>query len=274
MGKTVHCGIVPLLLAVCLCGASIAAAEAAKGLPAAAEGPAHSGLALLQLLQQEGALPLATSSAAAEQEQLEALLTLMRVPALLMTTPAIPRIDGEWLLERGGTADHALALLRISSLDREFAEEQKAFLDAVQRGEHHGVILDLRDVDGQEPALVETLTAMLADAGLPLLVLIDANTRGTAESLASDLQQRGAFVMGEPSRGIPGLSRVLPFRDGLYLRLPKQGAPDEYGNAVRAVEPDRDLSGLALSGGGDPWMRQASDALVAIMVLKQRERDD
>jgi len=237
----------------------------------AGDGPAHSGLALLQLLQREGALPVLP--AGEEQLVLDDMLLLTRAPAVLMTSPTIPSVAAEWLVDIGGTVDHTLARLRISSLDCAYPEELAAFQLALQQGDYHGVILDLRSVDGQDKAVADALGATLGAAAVPVIVLIDADTCGMAESLACSLQQQGAFVMGEPSRGIPGPGRVVPFRDGLYLRLPLALRAAEKASAVRAVFPDRDLSAVELAGDGDPWVKQASDTLVAIMVLKRKPNE-
>ena len=237
----------------------------------AGDGPAHSGLALLQLLQREGALPVLP--AGEEQLVLDDMLLLTRAPAVLMTSPTIPSVAAEWLVDIGGTVEHTLARLRISSLDCAYPEELAAFQLALQQGDYHGVILDLRSVDGQDKAVADALGATLGAAAVPVIVLIDADTCGMAESLAQSLQQQGAFVMGEPSRGIPGPGRVVPFRDGLYLRLPLALRAAEKASAVRAVFPDRDLSAVELAGDGDPWVKQASDTLVAIMVLKRKPNE-
>ena len=237
----------------------------------AGDGPAHSGLALLQLLQREGALPVLP--AGEEQLVLDDMLLLTRAPAVLMTSPTIPSVAAEWRVDIGGTADHTLARLRVSSLDCAYPKEQASFLQAVQRGDYHGVILDLRSVDGQDGAAADALAAMLDAAALPVIVLIDAGTCGTAESLAHSLQRRGAFVMGEPSCGIPGPGRVVPFRDGLYLRLQQEVLAGEKASVARAVLPDRDLSDVELADDDDTWVKQASDTLVAIMVLKRKPNE-
>jgi len=253
--------------------APVALAEAAPPPPVvpAGDGPAHSGLALLQLLQREGALPVLLAEE--EQQRLEYMLLLLRVPAVLMTSPTIPSVAAEWRVDIGGTADHTLARLRVSSLDCAYPKEQASFLQAVQRGDYHGVILDLRSVDGQDGAAADALAAMLDAAALPVIVLIDAGTCGTAESLAHSLQRRGAFVMGEPSCGIPGPGRVVPFRDGLYLRLQQEVLAGEKASVARAVLPDRDLSDVELADDDDTWVKQASDTLVAIMVLKRKPNE-
>jgi hypothetical protein len=227
---------------------------------------------LLQLLQREGALPV--PSVDEEQRVLDDILVLTHAPAVLMTSSSIPSVAAEWLLDSGGTAEHALALLRISSLDCAYPDEQAALQRALQQGAYHGLILDLRGVDGQDSAAAGGLAAMLSVAAVPVIVLIDAGTCGTAESLAGRLQRQGAFVMGEPSRGIPGPGRVVPFRDGLYLRLP-QAQPVGEGEmpSVREVLPDRNLSAVSLTGDGDPWVKQARDTLVAIMVLKREPNE-
>ncbi|NMA46750.1 MAG: hypothetical protein GX945_09330 [Lentisphaerae bacterium] len=235
------------------------------------DGPAHSGLALLQLLQREGALPPLPSEE--EQRVLEEMLLLMRSPAVLMRSPTIPSVVGEWRLDIGGTAERTQALLRINSLDCTYSEELAAFQQALEKGDYHGVILDLRSVDGQDKTAAEALEAMLVAAALPVIVLVDADTYGVAESLARSLQQQGAFVMGEPSRGIPGPGRVLPFRDGLYLRLPQEMPAGGGASWTLAVLPDRDLRAVSLDDEGDAWMKQASDTLVAIMVLRRKANE-
>lgn len=255
--------------------APVAPATPAEPAPASVvpggDGPAHSGLALLQLLQREGALPPLPSEE--EQRVLDDMLLLMRAPAVLMRSPTIPSLAGEWRLDIGGTAEHTQALLRINSLDCTYSEELAAFQQALEKGDYHGVMLDLRSVDGQDKTAAEALAAMLAAAALPVIVLIDADTYGVAESLAHSLQQQGAFVMGEPSRGIPGPGRVLPFRDGLYLRLPQAMPAGEGASSTLAVLPDRDLRAVSLDGDGDAWVKQASDTLVAIMVLRRKANE-
>lgn len=209
------------------------------------------------------------TSVAEEREYLDELLRLSRIPALLLDTPELVAVPGQWLISMVGTAEHPLALLRLTGLDRVFPAEQAALQQAIAEKRYNGLIVDLRSVDGQHGAVVEAMTTLLGDGGLPVVVLIDAQTAGMAESLARQLQERGAFLMGEASRGIPGVSRVVTFRDGLYVRLPQRPAAGASPVSVMPVLPNQDLSALPLGEDGDPWVTHAGDVLVAITVFRR-----
>ncbi len=81
--------------------------------------------------------------------------------------------------------------LRVAHLTGNFAEE---FLAAQPTNRLDGIVLDLRSADGDKNAAAAA-GDFLADKKLPLVILVNGQTRGAAATLAVDLRMAGDGVL-------------------------------------------------------------------------------
>ena len=91
--------------------------------------------------------------------------------------------------------------LRVSHLTADFAAE---FAAAQPTNQITGVILDLRTADGDKNT-VKAAIDFFADKKFRLVILVDAQTRGAAATLAVDLRQAGAGIL-IGSTNFPGVT--------------------------------------------------------------------
>ena len=155
-----------------------------------------------------------------------------------------------------------LRYIRLNGLHPRCAAEVQAALkpDPLLRG----LILDLRDAGGEDIDAVLAASALLCgpdqvlaqwrgldDSGAsdlrsapwvgpvvetPVLVLINARTRGASELLAALLSRRGRGILlvGEPSAGDPLIREILPLDDGAALRVATRKLVFPDGDALDA----------------------------------------
>ena len=131
-----------------------------------------------------------------------------------------------------------------------------------------GVVLDLRGNSGGSVHHAKLFADALLDGGaiggvrlkesrtahsaerecllkdMPLAVLIDGKTRGTAEWLAAALQDNGrAIVLGERSSGDPWVRRGVPIEGVEYVFLMATGVLERRdGTLLGFVAPDQEIS--------------------------------
>jgi C-terminal processing protease CtpA/Prc len=190
-----------------------------------------------------------------------------------------------------------------------------------------GMIVDLRGADGAdldaavilaspfhcpgdvllrvESLAGTTLESCMAVTGtplrMPLMALIDRDTRGAAETLAALWSGReGVMLIGEPTRGDARLRELLPMPDGRFLQIAtKRIVPVSGTYEAKGVHPDvlvdvrtsretplvyvagrgRPLSEKSLDDrdlmmrvDGDPVLRRGTDLLLALRALNDHVR--
>jgi hypothetical protein len=92
--------------------------------------------------------------------------------------------------------DNDVLRLRVQHLSGNFAEELLAAQPTNQLG---GIILDLRSADGDKNAATSA-GDFFAGKKIPLVILVDGQTRGAAATLASDLRTAGdGILVGSPN---------------------------------------------------------------------------
>lgn len=219
-----------------------------------------------------------------------------------------------------------IGYLRINGLFNDSGEQIAAQLKLWSTTNCSGVILDVRDANGTNLSAVadiaglfahppptlfvlkdgfdkplKTYTAVKAETTLdkPVMILVDGDTRGAAETLAAVLQDcSGVMVVGAPTRGDDRFRAPLPIAGGkvLYIAVRRVDlgkdsvngkgvqpdvvvAPaDEKSKGKEAVEEDIGLfSGLteqekqdrALNSrcANDPILRRAADVLLGLKAL-------
>lgn len=175
-----------------------------------------------------------------------------------------------------------LAYLKVNALGAGSGSEILAHLRCLD--DRTGVILDLRGADGADLEAVATLASPFRCAGeplftvndlhgrelaaytatsmppcrVPLMVLIDRGTRGSAEALAACCHGvPGVMTIGTSTCGEPRFRELLPLPDASFLyvatrRLVPSGCP---AYAVTGVEPDIEVSAFdpgAFANGDSP----------------------
>ncbi len=161
-----------------------------------------------------------------------------RVDRVAIQLPAVDRAEA---------LPFDLGYIRINRLRAETGAEVADQIHAWQEKDFYGLLLDLRDADGYDWDSIETIATLFAEEGallytvrdgagqdirtakadappvnaLPLMVLVDEDTRGGAEVLAAILRDsvRGAMLFGRPTAGDFLLQETLVLPDDTRIRL-------------------------------------------------------
>jgi hypothetical protein len=80
-------------------------------------------------------------------------------------------------------------------------------------------VVDLRFASGDAYANVGESVDLLVPKKTPLIVLVNAGTRGAAEVLAAELRAGGALLLGNPTAGLAMTTEDFPLANGQHLRL-------------------------------------------------------
>lgn len=288
------------------CGAGVALLL----LPVAvAAGAAAVPPALQQLLDAHG---LATESEPARRIALEALARRLDARARLVdlaatapATPPAPRVEcwpgGLLLLAPGGLTPGVATALTARVAQWPVAGRAGVLLDL--RGANGDSLDDLDGVAalfmtpdeaayGLSPAPGGPVTprhavapplaataAAPALAGLPVVALVDADTRGGAEILAALLRRRGdAMLLGRATGGELGVREVVPLseREGLYLMtrravgLTGAALTADAGGGLRPDIQTATLSAAAPVSNAVPWRRLVTEQVALDRELRRR----
>ena len=100
-------------------------------------------------------------------------------------------------------------------------------LQDVSHGHYEGLIVDLRRAGGRRRDAAQSMVATLADAKLPLVLLMDEQTVGAAEILIAMAKEKcNAVTIGQPTRGFPFPLETVALKSGDVVLLPKIEAQD------------------------------------------------
>ncbi len=174
-----------------------------------------------------------------------------------------------------------IGYLRLNWLVSSFyAMDLERSLEIVNRG--RGLILDLRGTQGGSLYDVKVVGSMLLKKGnvarnagrmpealavsgkpalaehVPMVLLVDAGTRGPAEVLAGSLQEAGrARVLGEPSFGDTRFHAMIPLANGDRVQLPMHEGLTGAGRRIHGMglQPD-------ILVAGDRSLDAAKDLLI------------
>jgi hypothetical protein len=219
-------------------------------------------------------------------------LALAQIPLFAEATNAA--------LAKSAIFENDVAYLRVADVGKNLADEiQSAQSDLAGTNKIAGIVLDLRFADGDDSTEELAVENLFASKKLPLAILINAETRGAAAKLASDLREaRAGLIFGNPAKFLqPDVSvsinvateksflenpygtlaqdetnaaavsnNFLPFVDhtseaDLVREKIKDGDEDE-GSASRPVEPNKPFI-------RDPVLARAVDLIKALAVVRQ-----
>jgi hypothetical protein len=152
---------------------------------------------------------------------------------------AIPQ--GGTALSKSAVLENDVVYLRIGRIAGNLANELSAACRALTTtNKIAGVVLDLRFVVGDDSASAQATANLFASKKIvagPLVVLVNGETRGAAETLAAALRHAGAgLIIGSPTAGEAATFKEFPLRDGERLRI--------------ATPPVKSGNGPAISSGG------------------------
>ena len=144
---------------------------------------------------------------------------------------AIP--PGGTTLSKSAIIENNVAYLRINRVTGNLANELSAAYRALTAtNKVAGVVLDLRFVGGDDAASAPAAANLFASKKIvagSLVVLVNGETRGAAETLAAALRHAGAgLIIGNPTAGEAGTFKEFPLRNGERLRI--ASAPVKSGN--------------------------------------------
>jgi hypothetical protein len=220
-------------------------------------------------------------------------LALAQIPLFAEATNAT--------LAKSAIFENDVAYLRVGVVKKNLADEiQSAQTDLASTNKIAGTVLDLRFADGDDSTEEQAVENLLASKKLPLAILINAETRGAAAKLASDLREaRAGLIFGNPAKNLqPDVSvsinaatekdffenpfgtlaqsetnssattnDFLPFVDhtseaDLVREKIKDGEQDESSAPTPATEPQKSFI-------RDPVLARAVDLIKGLAVVRQ-----
>ena len=108
------------------------------------------------------------------------------------------------VLAKSAIFENDVAYLRVGQVGKNLADEiQSAQSALTATNKIAGTVLDLRFADGDDSAEEQAAENLFASKKLPLTILINAETRGAAAKLASDLRAaRAGLIFGSPAKNL------------------------------------------------------------------------
>ena len=156
---------------------------------------------------------------------------------------AIPQ-DGT-ALSKSVVIESNVAYLRIGRVAGNLANELSAAYHALTTtNKVAGVVLDLRFVVGDDSASAQATANLFASKKIvagSLVVLVNGETRGAAETLAAALRHAGAgLIIGNPTAGEAATFKEFPLRNGERLRVATTPVKSGNGPAIPSggLQPD------------------------------------
>ena len=135
---------------------------------------------------------------------------------------AIPQ--GGTALSKSAVLGNDVAYLRIGRVTGNLANELSAAYHALTAtNKVAGIVLDLRYVVGDDSASAQATANLFTSKKIvtgPLVVLVNGETRGAAETLAAALRHAGAgLIIGSPTAGAAATFKEFPLHNGERLRI-------------------------------------------------------
>ena len=155
-------------------------------------------------------------------------------------------------IPQGGTAlsksvilENDVVYLRIGRVAGNLANELSAAYRALTTtNKVAGVVLDLRFVVGDDAASAQAAANLFTSKKIvagSLVVLVNGETRGAAETLAAALRHAGAgLIIGNPTVGEAAIFKEFPLRNGERLRIATTPVKSDNGPAIPSggLQPD------------------------------------
>jgi hypothetical protein len=156
---------------------------------------------------------------------------------------AIPQ--GGMALSKSAVLENDVVYLRIGRVAGNLANELSAAYRALTTtNKVAGVVLDLRFVVGDDSASAQATANLFTSKKIvagSLVVLVNGETRGAAETLAAALRHAGAgLIIGNPTAGEAAIFKEFPLRNGERLRIATTPVKSGNGPAIPSggLQPD------------------------------------
>ena len=169
-------------------------------------------------------------------------------------------------LARAALLEDNIVYLRVGQIGNGLADEISSANSAVAgTNKIIGTVLDLRSARGSDVANLKSTTDLFSTKKLPLTILVNADTQGTATALASRLRQsRLGLIFGAPTLGLkPDITvTVDATSEKIFLQ-------DPY-----ALSPTNDISNLTATNDLLPYVDHTSEAELVHERRKDGADDD
>ena len=156
---------------------------------------------------------------------------------------AIPQ--GGTALSKSAVLENDVVYLRAGRVAGNLANELSAAYRALTTtNKAAGIVLDLRFVGGDDSASAQATANLFASKKIvagSLVVLVNGETRGAAETLAAALHHAGAgLIIGNPTAGEAATFQEFPLRNGERLRIATTPVKSGNGPAIPSggLQPD------------------------------------
>jgi hypothetical protein len=153
--------------------------------------------------------------------------------------------QGGTALSKSAVLENDVVYLRVGRVTGNLANELTAAYRALTTSNKvAGLVLDLRFVVGDDAASAQATANLFASKKIvagSLVVLVNGETRGAAETLAAALRHAGAgLIIGNPTAGEAATFKEFPLRDGERLRIATTPVKSGNGPAVPSggLQPD------------------------------------
>jgi hypothetical protein len=153
--------------------------------------------------------------------------------------------QGGTALSKSAIIENSVAYLRIGRVTGNLANELSAAYRALTTtNKVAGIVLDLRYVVGDDSASAQATANLFTSkkiAARSLVVLVNGETRGAAETLAAALRHAGAgLIIGSPTAGEAATFKEFPLRNGERLRIATTPVKSGNGPAIPSdgLQPD------------------------------------
>jgi hypothetical protein len=139
------------------------------------------------------------------------LLNYIFLPAILLAAPFPARAD----LIKSAVLENDVVYLRVGEVGKTLAAEIQSAQTALSAtNKIAGTILDLRFANGDDADAAKAAADLFAAKKLPLAILVNDETRGAAENLATDLRTaRAGLIFGGSTEIKPDIAVTVKTED-------------------------------------------------------------
>jgi hypothetical protein len=204
------------------------------------------------------------------------LWILVMVLAGLLAAQISARADtADAALAKSAVLESNVAYLQIVRVGKNLADEIRAAQNTLAiSNKIAGTVLDLRFADGDDLDSAKATADLFASKKLPLAILVNGDTRGAAETLASELRAARAGLIFESVTGPARTNRetAAPARPDIVVAI---GAEDERAlmeNPYAAPAPD-DTNSPAATNNLLPFVDYTSEADLVRAKIKDSDED-
>jgi hypothetical protein len=176
-------------------------------------------------------------------------------------------------LAASGMLENDVMYLRVGQAGKNLAAEiRSAQNDLAMTNKIAGTVLDLRFAGGDDSDAAKKAADLLAGKKLPLVILVDDETRGAAASLAAELRSaRAGLIFGSSTEIKPDIAVTV--KSSLTTRARPTWCAPKSKTATRMKTPRTSRPGPAKPVIRDPVLARAVDLIKASRLCGSRASD-